>query len=294
MTVPRQCASAVTEMSQDAFGGSSLENGTTMILCDLRTHDLHQEWGTQATRCWRKASYHIAVHALSTLHHPMLSRFIVAQGSSLDGQKQRRDFTPEIKGVSTSQPMRHRVIRLACSRAVVCGVSLRPRALLCAVLCLMPLTTSSIKRWMDDMGAHVPAPETRLHQLLALTPATACPIDGDSPLGPDHCVLVVKDAPARIVITHAVESEHGKDARPLLQQCKDRGLTVTAAFSDDAQSFTAAIKAVSPHARLPADHVHTVKHSWGHLKKSLFSSRRKVKASGADNNEAHRMALAKQ
>jgi Transposase len=69
---------------------------------------------------------------------------------------------------------------------------------------------------------------------------------------------------------------------------------VTAAFSDYSQSFTEAIKAVYPHARFQADHFHTVKNIWGHLKKSLLSYRRKVKASGAEKNDEHLMALAKQ
>ncbi len=36
VTVPRQFASAVTEMSQDALVGSSIEEGATIIQCDLR------------------------------------------------------------------------------------------------------------------------------------------------------------------------------------------------------------------------------------------------------------------
>src|SRR6266446_1034778 len=107
VTVQRQFTSAVTEMSQDAFVGSSMENGTTMIMVDLRKHDFHQELGTKATLSWRKASYHVDVHELSTFHNPIMYRYIVAQGSYLDGQHQRRYFTPEIKGVSTSQHMSH-------------------------------------------------------------------------------------------------------------------------------------------------------------------------------------------
>src|SRR5439155_15847695 len=86
----------------------------------------------------------------------------------------------------------------------------------------------------------------------------------------------------------------GEDAQKLLHHIQDLGLHVTAAFSDDSPSFTEAIKAVWPHARFQADHFHTVKHIWGHLKKALLSSRRKVKASGAEKNDAHLMALAKQ
>src|SRR6266536_53430 len=101
ITVQRQLTSAVTELYQDACVGSSLENGTTVIQFALRQHDFHQELGTTAPLWWRKASSHVDVPALSTFHNPILYRFIVAQGSYLDGQHQRMDFTPEIKGVST-------------------------------------------------------------------------------------------------------------------------------------------------------------------------------------------------
>ncbi len=215
VTVQRQFTSAVTERYPDACVGSAMENGTTILQFDLRQHDFHDELGTTATLCWRKDSYHVDVHELSTFHNPILYRFIVAQGSYLDGQKQRRYFTPEIQGVSTSQHMSHSVMRLACYLAVVCGVSLRHLALLFAVLFLMPITKSSIKRWIDDIGSPLPTPEQMLQQLLALTPATECHIDGDYPLGTDHCVMVVKDAHDRILITHEAASEHGDDARKM-------------------------------------------------------------------------------
>jgi transposase len=280
VTVQMQFASAVTEIYQDAFVGSSMENGTTIITFDLRQHDFQQELGTQARLCWRKESYHVDVHELSTFHNPILYRFILAQGSYVDGQNQRRSFTPEIKGVSTSQHMSKSVIRLACYLAVVCGVSLRHIALLFAALFLIPITKSSIKRWIDDIGSNLPTPEKMLQQLLALTPATECHIDGYYPLGTHNCVMVVKDEHDRILMTHEGASENGADARQFLQQVKDLGLKVTAAFSDYSSSFTEAITAVFPQARFQADHFHTVKNIWGHLKKSLLSYRRQVKASG--------------
>src|SRR5215468_10409585 len=282
--VQMQFESAVTERYQDAFVGSSIENGTTVIQFDLRKHDFHQELGTPATLCWRKDSYQVDVHELSTFHNPMMYRFIVAQGSYLNDQHQRVYFTPEIQGVSTSQHMSHSVIRLACYLAVVCGVSLRHIALLFSVLFLIPITKSSIKRWIADIGTHWPAPAEMLRQLLAIAPATECHIDGYYPRGTDHCVMVVKDEHDRILITHEAASENGDDARQFLQHIKDLGLNVTAAFSDYSQSFTEAIKAVYPHARFQADHFHTVKNIWGHLKKALLAYRRQVKASGAENN----------
>jgi len=146
------------------------ENGTTIIQFDLRQHDFHQELGTQAPLWWRQEASHVEVHELSTFHNPMTYRCIIAQGSSLDDQHQQKFFTPEIQGVSTSQPMSHSVIRLACYLAVVCGVSLRHIALLLAALFLIPVTKSSIKRWMDAIGTRLPTPEEMLrHQQFPLT-----------------------------------------------------------------------------------------------------------------------------
>jgi hypothetical protein len=294
VTVQMQFTSAVTERYQDAFVGSAIENGTTIIQFDLRQHDFHSELGPQAKLWWRKEAYHVDVHELSTFHNPITYRFIVAQGSYVNDKDQRMYFTPTIQGVSTSQHMSHSVIRLACYLAVVCGVSLRHIALLFSVLFLIPITKSSIKRWIDDIGARLPPPEEMLRHLLALAPATECHIDGYYPLGTDHCVMVVKDEHDRILMTHEAASENGEDARQFLQQCKDLGLHVTAAFSDYSQSFTEAIKAVFPHARFQADHFHTVKNLWGHLKKSLLSYRRKVKASGTEQNDEQLLAVAKQ
>ena len=107
-------------------------------------------------------------------------------------------------------------------------------------------------------------------------------------------VMVVKDEHDRILITHEAASENGAEARQLLQRCKDLGLNVTAAFSDYSQSFTEAITAVWPHARFQADHFHTVKNIWGHLKKSLLSYRRQLKTRGEAQQHEASLALAKQ
>ena len=218
VTVQMQFESVVTELYQDAFVGSSIENGTTIIQFDLRKLDFRCALGTTAPICWRQEPYHVDIHALSTFHNPIQYRFIVAQGSYLNGQNQRVYFTPDIQGVSTSQHMSKSIIRLACYLAVVCGVSLRHIALLFSALFLIPITTSSIKRWIDDIGSNFPTPEQMLQQLLALTPVTECHIDGYYPLGTDHCVMVVKDEHERILMTHEAASEHGDDARQFLQR----------------------------------------------------------------------------
>jgi Transposase len=293
VTVQMQFESAVTEMYQKAFVGSSIENGATIIQFDLRQLDFQRELGTTSPICWRQDVYHVDIHELSTFHNPIKYRFIVAQGYYLNDQQQRVYFTPDIQGVSTSQHMSKSIIRLCCYLAVVCGVSLRQIALIFSALFLIPITKSSIKRWIDDIGSHLPPPEEMLRQLLAIAPAMECHIDGYYPLGTDHCVMVVKDEHDRILMTHEAASENGDDARQFLQQLKDLGLKVTAAFSDYSQSFTEAIKAVFPHARFQADHFHTVKNVWGHLKKSLLSYRRQVKASGEAQQDEACLALAK-
>ena len=154
VTVQMQFESAVTEMYQDAFVGSAIENGTTIILFDLRKHDFQSELGTKAKLCWRKDLSHVDMHELATFHNPIKYRFIVAQGYSLNAQNRRMSFTPDIQGVSTSQPMSKSVIRLSCSLAVVCGVSLRHIARLFSSLFLSPIPQSSLKRWIADIGAH--------------------------------------------------------------------------------------------------------------------------------------------
>jgi len=293
VTVQMQFESVVTELYQDAFVGSSIENGTTIIQFDLRKLDFQCALGTTAPICWRQEPYPVDIHELSTFHNPIKYRFIVAQGYYLNDQSQRVYFTPDIQGVSTSQHMSKSIIRLACYLAVVCGVSLRHIALLFSALFLIPITKSSVKRWIADIGSNLPIPEEMLQQLLARTPVTECHIDGYYPLGTDHCVMVVKDEHDRILMTHEAASENGDEARQFLQRLKDRGLQVTAAFSDYSQSFTEAIKAVFPHARFQADHFHTVKNIWGHLKKSLLSYRRKIKATGEENTDENVIEQAK-
>ena len=213
VTVQMQFESVVTELYEDAFVGSSIENGATIITFDLRQRDFHQELGATATLYWRKEAYHVDIHELSTFHNPIKYRFILAHWYYLDNQNQRLYFTPAIKGVSTAQHMSHSIIRLACYLAVVCGVSLRHIALLFSSLFLIPITKSSIKRWIDDIGSNLPSQEEMLQQLLAITPATECHIDGYYPRGTDNCVMVVKDEHDRILMTHEAGSENGADAR---------------------------------------------------------------------------------
>jgi len=157
MAVPvqMQFESVVTELYQDAFVGSSIENGTTIIQFDLRKRDWQGALGTTATICWRQEPYHVDIHELSTFHNPIKYRFIVAQGSYLNDQNQRVDVTPDIQGGSTSQHMSKSIIRLACDLAVVCGVSLRHIALLFSALFLMgvALLERRLNPWFSGLLA---------------------------------------------------------------------------------------------------------------------------------------------
>jgi hypothetical protein len=78
VTVQMQFASAVTEMYQDAFVGSSIENGATIITFDLRQRNFQQELGKTSTLSWRKEAYHVDIHELSTFHNPIIPTTTVA------------------------------------------------------------------------------------------------------------------------------------------------------------------------------------------------------------------------
>src|SRR5918999_3550458 len=261
VTVQTQFESVVTEMYEEAFGGSSIENGTTLITFDLRNLDFQRECGITSTNYWRAETYHVDVHELSTFPNPMKYRFVLAQGSYFDEDGQRIYFTPEIKGVSTSQHMSHSIIRLSCYLAVVCGVSLRQIALIFSFLFWISISKSSIKRWIETIGSNLPPQDDMLQHLLDLKPVTECHIDSYYPMGTDTCVMVVKDEHDRILMTYETESENGDDARKFLKRLKGLGLNVTSAFSDYSESFIGAIQVVFPHARFQADHFHTVKNA---------------------------------
>jgi hypothetical protein len=218
VTVQMQCASVVTDLSQDAFGGSSIEHGTTIMQFDLRQRDWQCVLGTTAPICGRQEPSHVDMHALSTFHNPLKYRFIVAQGSYLNDHNQRVYGTPDSEGVSTSQHMSPSILRLACSLAGVCGGSLRHIALLFSALFLRPLPQSSSKRWLDDIGSNLPPPEQRLQQLLALIPVTEGHMDGSYPLGTDHGAVVGKAEHDRMLRTQEAAAEHGDDAQQLLQR----------------------------------------------------------------------------
>jgi hypothetical protein len=64
VTVQMQFESVVTEIYQDAFVGSSIEKGTTIIQFDLRKLDFQRALGTTSTICWRKEPYHVDIHLI--------------------------------------------------------------------------------------------------------------------------------------------------------------------------------------------------------------------------------------
>jgi hypothetical protein len=70
VTVQMQFESVVTELYEDAFVGSSIENGTTIIQCDLRKLDLQRALATTSPICWRKEPYAVEIHELSTHRSP--------------------------------------------------------------------------------------------------------------------------------------------------------------------------------------------------------------------------------
>lgn len=291
ITIQTRFASAVVEANQDVFTRSYIEEEKTIIEFDMRKRDYQKE-GISSEVHWPEKTYNIDVHEFSTFHNPIVYRFVSAQGWYYDDQGSRIWFTPKISEISAQQHVTKNVIRLACFLAVVCGVTLRNISAIFTVLFQIPVSKSSVKRWIDEIGSSLPSEEEILKQLVELKKPGQCHIDGYYPMGTGNCVMVIKDEFGRILITHEVESENGDDARKFLQKLKDAGIIIVSAFSDYSESYVGAIRDVFPDAKFQADHFHTAKNIWKHLKKCLLEYRRKLKADGQENQDKEMLEIA--
>ncbi|MCP4353664.1 MAG: transposase [Desulfobacterales bacterium] len=153
------------------------------------------------------------------------------------------------------------------------------------VLFQIPVSKSAVRRRIDEIGSSLPSEEEILKQPAELKKPCRCHTDGCCPMGAGNCVTVIKDEFGRILITHEAESENGDDAGKFLQKLKDAGVIIVSAFSDYSESYVGAIKEVFPDAKFQADHFHTAKNIWKHLKKCLSEYRRKLKADGEDKQD---------
>ena len=278
ITIKSQFQSSVTQCNEDIFVRSYFENGATIIEFDTRQRSYKKLFNAKSKVRWEE-TYCVDVKELSTLYNPIIYRFILARGSYIDPTGIRVFFTPEVEEVSMGQHVSKSVVRLSCFLAVNCGVTLRNIATVFTVLFLIPITKSSIKRWIDEIGSNLPSDEEMLKKLIEIRMPTECHIDGYYPMGTENCVMVIKDEYDRILITHEAKSENKDEAIKFLQKVKDQGINGVSAFSDYSKSFTEPIKEVFPDAKFQADHFHTVKNIWKHLKKSYLEFRRGVKGS---------------
>ena len=283
--------SAVTEANGDTCVGSFIEDVKTVIEFDLRKRDWRKIGKTDSEIRWCKKTYTVDVHEFSTFHCPIIYRFVTGRGYFVNADGIREYFTPEPAEVSTRQHMSKSIIRMACFLVVVCGVTLRNAALIFSVLFKVPVTKSSIKRWIDEIGSRL-SEDDILKKLTDLKTPSECHIDGYWPLGADRCVMVIKDDCDRILITYEADSENGVEAKNFLRKLKDSGVNVVTAFSDYSGSFTSAIKEVFPEAKFQADHFHTAKNIWKHLKKALLGYRKEIKKAGENEKNAELTCIA--
>ncbi|MDM8551652.1 transposase [Desulfobacterales bacterium HSG2] len=290
VTIQSQFTSAVVEANLDVFTRSYTEGENTIIEFDMRKRDYQKEAGINYDICWPEKTYNVDIHEFSTFQNPIVCRFISGQAWYYDDQNRQIWFTPKLREVSARQHVSRSV--LACFLAVVCGVSLRNIATIFAVLFRIPVSKSSVKRWIDTVGSSLPSEDEILRQLTELKEPDQCHIDGYYPMRTDNCVMVIKDESDRILITHEAASENGDDARQFLQKVKDCGMTVSLAFSDYSDSYVKAVREVFPDAKFQADHFHTAKNIWKHLKKCLLEYRRKLKAEGEENQDGDMLEIA--
>ncbi len=295
MSISIQCQfnSAVVEANKDVFTRSYIEGKNTIIEFDLRKRDYQKEFKINTTIFWPAESYTVDAHEFSTFHNPIIYRFILAQGYYYNNENKRVYFTPKISEISTMHHVSKNVIRLSCFLSVICGVTLRNIALILTHLFLIPISKSSIKRWIDEIGQNLPGEEDILKQLIALKEPTECHIDAYYPLGTTNCVMVIKDEFDRILITYETKTENGEDAKKFLQKIKELGIDIKSGFSDYSKSFTEAIREVFPKAKLQADHFHTAKNIWKHLKKGFFEYRKQIKEEGEREKNEELIELAR-
>jgi hypothetical protein len=145
------------------------------------------------------------------------------------------------------------------------------------ILFKIPITESSIKRRIDEIGRNLPSEEEISEKMTERKMPKECHIDGYYPLGTDNCVMVIKDEYDRILITHETGTENAAEAGKFLRKLKNAGTDITSAFSDYSGSLIRAIKEVFPKVKFQADHFHTMKTIWGHLKKALSLYRKDSK-----------------
>lgn len=284
--------SAVLDLNKDIFVQSYIENGTSIIEFDSRNRNYKDLLDKKSKIKWDKDAYTVDIKELSTFQNPIAYRFIIARGSYLNSNGKRIYFTPDIEGVSTSQHVSKSLLRLSCYLAINCGVSLRSIAQIFTYLFLVPITKSSIQRWIDIIGENLPSEDEILKQLVAIKKPEECHIDGYYPMGTDNCVMVVKDENDRILMTHEAASENKEEAIKFLEKIKTQGVNIKFAFCDYSKSFIEAIKAVYPEAIIQADHFHTIKNLWGHLKKSFLKFRRGIKKDSSKiENEFEKVML---
>jgi hypothetical protein len=269
--------SAVLEANKDTYTRTYIGDRKTIIEFDMRKRDYSKKFGIKTEIFWSVNRYYIDIHEFSTFHNPIIYRFIVAQGYYSDGNSHRVFFTPEPSDVSTHYHMSLNILRLSCFLGVICGVSLRNIADIFRVLFEIPITKSSIKRWIDEIGGNLPSEEEILKKLTEIKMPDECHIDSYYPSGTDNCVMVIKDESDRILITHETDSENSQEAEKFLIKLKDAGVNISSAFSDYSKSFMKAIKEVYPNVKFQADHFHTMKTIWRHLKKALLTYRKNLK-----------------
>lgn len=269
--------SAVSEADRDVYTETYIEDKATIIESDMRNRDYRKKFGIKSEIFWSCNTYYVDIHEFSTFHNPVIYRFVTAQGYYPDENSHRIFFIPEPSDVPTHHHMSLNILRLSCFSAVICGVSLRNIAQIFTILFKIPITESSIKRRIDEIGSNLPSEEEISEKMTERKMPKECHIDGYYPLGTDNCIMVIKDESDRILITHETGTENAAEAEKFLSKLRNAGTDITSAFSDYSKSLIRAIKEVFPNAEFQADHFHTMKTIWGHLKKALSVYRKDSK-----------------
>ena len=167
VTIKARFESSVTEADQDTYIGSFIEDNQTVIEFDMRKRNRQKILQINSDINWYSETYQVDIHEFSTFHCPVIYRFIMTRGYYTKADGTREYFTSEPSEVSIRHNMSKNVIRSACFLAVICGVTLRNIALIYSSLFQIPVSKSSIKRWIDEIGSSL-SEEEILKKLIEL------------------------------------------------------------------------------------------------------------------------------
>jgi len=250
-----------------------------VIEIDTRYQNHHQRLGigTQIPLFWGKERT-FEVQELSALMWPRRYRVLTREGYYLDKNGKRVYFTTSANGIDANRQVSEVLMRAAVLLLVIGGMVSRRVAWLLEVLFHVSTSKSSLQRWVGEVASDLPNGDEIVQLLNQKQPINECHLDEIFPRGLNHCVLVIKDEPGRILATEAVDKRDEETVKPFLQRIKNLDVSFKAFYTDGCRAYFNAIRAVfGQKVAIQFDYFHIIQNAWRHLWKWAVAHRREIK-----------------